>query len=114
MKEALRAKIHGAHVTDTRKNYEGSLTVGKNLLEASDIDVYDKAQIVNINNGKRFETYIVEGKSGQIHLNGAAARLGEIGDEIIIISYGIYEDGSENPTVVHVDEENKVESVEVK
>lgn len=114
MKEALRAKIHGAHVTDTRKNYEGSLTIGKNLLEVSDIDVYDRVQVVNIRNGERFETYTVKGNEREIHLNGAAARLGEIGDKIIIISYGLYEEKSKNPTVVYADENNKVKSVEKK
>jgi aspartate 1-decarboxylase len=115
--EIFRAKIHRATVTDANLNYEGSLTVDEELLEASGIRPYEKVAVVNINNGARFETYIIKGKrgKGEICLNGAAARLGHPGDKIIIIAYGFIkeEELTEDyePTVVLVDENNKIVKV---
>ncbi len=112
--EMFKAKIHRATVTDANLNYEGSLTVDEELLQASGIKPYEKVSVVNINNGARFETYIIKGKAGQgeICLNGAAARLGHKGDKIIIISYALIEESDipENyePRVVLVDEKNRI------
>jgi aspartate 1-decarboxylase len=115
--EMFRAKIHRATVTDANLHYEGSLTVDEALLEASGIKPYEKVAVVNINNGARFETYTIKGERGKgdICLNGAAARLGEPGDKIIIIAYGFVkeEELTEDyePTVVLVDDNNKIVKV---
>ncbi|WP_167881236.1 aspartate 1-decarboxylase [Leptospira gomenensis] len=109
----MKGKIHRATVTDADLNYEGSLTVDMDLVDAAGMRVYEKVSVVNVNNGARFETYIIEGKrgSGEICLNGAAARLGMKGDKVIIITYAQVEE-SELPTdyspkIVHVDEKNR-------
>ncbi|MDY7081014.1 MAG: aspartate 1-decarboxylase [Halobacteria archaeon] len=110
--EKLRSKIHRARVTEADLEYEGSLTVGSDLLEVSDMAPYDRIQVVNVTNGERFETYIIEGDEGEICLNGAAARRGKVGDVIIIISYGYYDEDEEvDPTVVLLDEDNEVKLV---
>lgn len=108
----LKAKIHRATLTDANLHYEGSLTVDLDLLEAANIHVHEKVHVVNINNGKRLETYVIEGKrgSGEICLNGAAARLGHVGDLLIVIAYAqmtTEEAKTFVPTVVLVDEKNK-------
>ncbi|MDA3885381.1 MAG: aspartate 1-decarboxylase [Candidatus Delongbacteria bacterium] len=89
-----KSKIHRATVTDANLNYEGSITIDMDLLEAADILIGEQVQIVNINNGSRAETYTIEGErgSGTICMNGAIARLTQPGDLIIIISYGDYSD----------------------
>lgn len=111
--EKLHAKIHRAHITEANLEYEGSLTLGRNLLEASGITVHERVQVVNITNGERLETYVIEGGDGEVCLNGAAARLGEVGDEVIVISYAYYEPGEPaDPRVVFVDGDNQVVSVE--
>ncbi len=111
-----KSKIHRAKVTEAELYYEGSLTVDGELLKASGILPYEKGQVVNVNNGERFETYIIPGAggSGVICLNGPAARLGTVGDEIIIIAYAEFnepEAASYKPTVVLVDEKNKIKQV---
>ncbi len=111
-----KSKIHRARVTEAELYYEGSLTVDTDLLKASEILPYEKVQVVNVNNGERFETYIIPGKagSGVICLNGPAARLGTVGDEVIIIAYAEFEEAEARtyqPTVVIVDRENKVRQV---
>ncbi len=85
----LKSKIHRATVTGADLQYEGSITIDKNLLDAADISLYEQVQIYNITNGERFETYVIEGErdSGEICLNGAAARLVQKGDLVIIASY---------------------------
>ncbi|EMO25712.1 aspartate 1-decarboxylase [Leptospira interrogans serovar Bataviae str. HAI135] len=90
----MKGKIHRATVTDADLNYEGSLTVDMDLVDSAGMRVYEKVSVVNVNNGARFETYIIEGKrgSGEICLNGAAARLGMKGDKIIIITYAQVEE----------------------
>lgn len=108
-----KSKIHRATVTQAELHYEGSLTVDSDLLDAADIVAYERVQVCNINNGERFETYIIPGKrrSGTICLNGAAARLGSIGDEIIIITYATFTDEeikNYKPTVIILDKQNKV------
>jgi len=107
----LKSKIHRATVTDANLNYVGSITVDTDLLDAADIRPYEHVHVVNINNGARFETYAIEGPrdSGVICLNGAAARLAQPGDLVIILSYAQYADVETSgfePVVVHVDETN--------
>lgn len=111
----FKSKLHRARVTQAELYYEGSLTIDENLMEAADLIAYEKVAVVNINNGARFETYVIPGARGSkdICLNGAAARLGAIGDEVIIISYTTLSDAearSYQPTVVLVDENNDVVS----
>lgn len=108
-----KSKIHRARITRAELYYEGSLTVDSDLLDAADILPYERVQVCNINNGERFETYTIPGKrgSGTICLNGAAARLGSIGDEIIIITYATYREEelkSFNPKVIILDKDNKI------
>lgn len=105
----LRAKIHRACVTETEKGYEGSITIDRSLLEIADIAVHEKVQVVNIHTGNRFETYTIPGGDGEICLNGAAARLAEVGDRIIVMAYGQFsEDERPDPTVVALDENNRI------
>jgi len=108
----LKSKIHRARVTDANLNYEGSLTIDAELMEAADILCYEKIEIYNIHNGARFATYAIAGPAGKgdICLNGAAARLGTQGDLIIIATYANYDEAEaveRKPTVVHVDSNNK-------
>ncbi len=111
--DMLYSKIHRATVTDANLNYVGSITVDEDLLDAAALRVGQKVEIVNINNGERFSTYVIKGARGSkdMCLNGAAARKVEIGDKIIVIAYGSYHnDELENykPIVVHVDEKNNI------
>jgi aspartate 1-decarboxylase len=112
-----KSKIHRATVTEANLHYEGSLTVDMDLMDAAKMLPYQQVSVVNVNNGSRLETYLIEGKrgSGVVCLNGAAARLGHAGDIIIIIAYGILQEGElpggYHPTVVHVDSENKIKSI---
>jgi aspartate 1-decarboxylase len=114
----LKSKIHRATITDANLDYEGSLTIDSRLMEQADILPFEKVDVVNINNGHRFTTYAIEGvpESGEICLNGAAARLGAPGDLIIIITYTNLSENEirhHQPIVVLVDEENKVTSTHV-
>ena len=88
----LKSKLHRATVTDANLNYEGSLTVDRDLMDAVGLAPYEKIKIYNINNGERFDTYVIEGErgTGTIALNGAAARKGLAGDLVIIVSYALY------------------------
>ncbi|MCX8083578.1 MAG: aspartate 1-decarboxylase [Calditerrivibrio sp.] len=109
----FKAKIHRATVTDADLNYEGSITIDEDLLDASGILPFEKVDIYNITNGARFSTYTIVGKrgSGEICLNGAAARLVQKGDLVIIVSYGLYSEEelrNHKPVVVHVDSNNKI------
>lgn len=111
--EMLKAKIHRATVTQAELNYVGSITVDVDLLEASGILEYEKVQIVDVDNGSRLETYTIAGErgSGVICLNGAAARCVSTGDKVIIMSYTSLtpeEAKSHKPTVIFVDDNNKV------
>ena len=85
----LKSKIHGAHVTDINLNCEGSIVIDKSLMKAANIVPYERVEVLNVNNGERFATYAIEGmpESGIISVNGAAARLVEKGDVLIILSY---------------------------
>ena len=114
--ELLKGKIHRATVIQAELDYVGSITVDEALLEAAGILEYEKVQIVDVNNGSRFETYTISGQrgSGMICLNGAAAICVNTGDKIIIMAYGQYtpdEAKEHKPAVVFVDEENKVSRV---
>ena len=109
----LKSKIHRAKITEANLYYEGSLTIDEDLMEAADILSYEKVAVVNINNGSRFETYVIPGERGSrvICLNGAAARLGAVGDEVIILSY-VNLDSKElagfKPKLILVDENNNI------
>ena len=112
----LKAKIHRATVTQAELDYVGSITVDMDLLEQAGILEYEKVQIVDVNNGSRFETYTIAGErgSGVMCLNGAAARMVQTGDKIILMAYAQVtpEEASElPPTVLFVDEKNKVTKV---
>jgi len=109
----MRSKIHRATVTGSDLNYVGSLTLSPELLKAADIGVHELVQVVNINNGARFETYTIAGTpgAGDVIANGAAARLAQRGDKIIIITYVQLTDSElpgHQPQVVHVDDENRI------
>lgn len=111
-----KSKIHRATVTEADLNYVGSITIDEALMEAADLYPNEKVQIVNNNNGARFETYVIKGEknSGVICLNGAAARLVNPGDIVIIISYGMIENKEAKdfkPTVVFVDKENRLTEI---
>jgi len=108
MRWMLRSKIHRATVTDTRLDYEGSITIDEDLLEKAGIWVGEKVSIANVNNGARFETYIFKGGRGTgiVALNGAAARLCEKGDKIIIMGYELTSEPI-SAKVVLVDDDNK-------
>ncbi len=111
MREMLKSKIHRAHVTDADIDYEGSITIDKKLMEAADIFPYERVQVLNINNGARFDTYAIEGEKGEIGLNGAAARLGVKGDVVIILSYAYMDDDKARnitPKLVYVDAKNGI------
>ncbi|MCI9515933.1 MAG: aspartate 1-decarboxylase [Lachnospiraceae bacterium] len=114
--EMLKAKIHRATVCQAELDYVGSITVDGELLDAAGILEYEKVQIVDINNGSRFETYTISGEpgSGMICLNGAAARCVSVGDKIIIMAYGSYdmrEAKEHRPSVVFVDEKNRISRI---
>ena len=100
--EMLKAKIHRATVSQAELDYVGSITVDGELLDAAGILEYEKVQIVDINNGSRFETYTISGEpgSGMICLNGAAARCVSVGDKIIIMAYGSYDMREDRKSVV--------------
>ena len=113
MRTMLKSKIHRAHVTETNINYEGSITIDKKLMEEADILPSEQVQVLNLNNGARFTSYAIEGKrdSGEICLNGAAARLAIKGDIIIILSYCYVDDDEAHnfiPKLVYVDANNAI------
>ena len=112
-REFLYAKIHRATVTEANLDYVGSITIDKALLDEVNIKENQKVEILNVNNGERFSTYVIEGKanSGVICLNGAAARKVQIKDKVIIVAYALLSDEEQKdfvPKVAHVDENNKL------
>lgn len=112
----LKGKIHRATVTQAELDYVGSITIDTALMEAAGIQEYEQVQIVDVNNGRRFETYVIAGESGSglICLNGAAARMVQPGDKIIIMCYAgmTPEEAKKNaPKVVFVDEANQIQRV---
>ncbi|MFA5112701.1 MAG: aspartate 1-decarboxylase [Candidatus Margulisiibacteriota bacterium] len=107
----LKSKIHMATITSTLLNYEGSIAVDPLLLKASGLIAGEKVHVLNFDNGKRFETYIIIGKKGEISLRGPAAKMGKKGQKVIILSYGFAEQrkaGKIKPQIVHVDGRNKI------
>lgn len=114
----MKSKIHRATVTDANLNYVGSITIDTDLMEAADLLEWEQVAVVDIDNGNRFETYVIPGAagSGAMCLNGAAARLVHPGDRIIVISYADYEQSELEdfePSIVHVDRRNRVISEEL-
>jgi len=113
MRIMLKSKIHRARVTSVNIDYEGSVIIDRELMEAADILPYEQVQILNINNGARFSTYAIEGArgSGEIGLNGAAARLADKGDIVIILTYCHVDDAEARdylPRLVYVDAKNNI------
>jgi aspartate 1-decarboxylase len=111
----LKSKIHRARVTDCNIDYEGSITIDSDLLKAADIFPYERVEILNVNNGARFSTYAIEGNpgSGDVCLNGAAARLACVDDVVIILTYQEVpseEAGQVKPRMVYVDRRNRIKS----
>ena len=116
MRTMLKSKIHRARVTETNINYEGSVTIDKKLMEEADILPAEQVEVLNLNNGARFTSYAIEGKrdSGEICLNGAAARLAIKGDIVIILSYcQVDDDEARNfiPRLVYVDANNAITGI---
>ena len=114
LRKMLKAKIHGLTVTETQLYYTGSITLDKNLLEAAGLLAGEMVLVVNLANGARLETYIIEAPagSGTVCLNGPAARLAEVGDQIHVLSYCYCDDEtarSLRPRIVHVNEKNQPE-----
>ena len=111
--EVMKSKIHRARVTQAELNYVGSITIDQDLMEAADLIANEKVQVVNNNNGARLETYVIPGErgTGTICLNGAAARLVQVGDIVIIISYATMEREEAKafkPIVIFPDENNRL------
>lgn len=111
--EVLKSKIHRARITQAELHYVGSITVDQDLMDAANIIAGEKVQIVNVNNGERLETYVIKGErgSGQVCLNGPAARKAQVGDVVIIISYASmdFEDAKAfEPSVIFPNEDNQL------
>ncbi len=107
----LYSKIHRASVTDANLNYVGSISIDKDLIKEAKLFINQEVQILNINNGERFSTYVIEGKKGEICLNGAAARKVAIGDVVIILAYAsmsLEEAKTHQAKIVHVNEKNQI------
>ncbi|MBI2829857.1 MAG: aspartate 1-decarboxylase [Chloroflexi bacterium] len=116
MRIMLKSKIHRARVTEVNLDYEGSIAIDQRLLEEADILPYEQVQVLNVNNGARFATYAIEGTedSGDICINGAAARLAAKGDTVIILTYRHLNDEEARdcaPTVVSVNENNQITGI---
>lgn len=114
MIEVLKSKIHGATITQTEIDYDGSITIDTDLMEKANILVNEKVTVANFSNGSRFETYVIEGKAGSgiIGINGPAALLAEVGQRIVILSYASMtpeESKKFKPAIIKPDKENKVQ-----
>jgi aspartate 1-decarboxylase len=112
-RQMLKSKIHRARITDSDLHYVGSITVDPDLLDASDILEHELVHVLDVDNGARFETYTIAGErgSGEMKVNGAAARLVHTGDTIIVVSYASYDEQeleAYEPTVVHVNSNNEI------
>jgi aspartate 1-decarboxylase len=112
LRTMCKSKIHRATVTGADLNYVGSITIDPELMDAADLREYEHVHVVNVNNGARFETYVIPGTrgAGEICLNGAAARLAHTGDKVIVISYAQYDEAEMSeyrPTFIFVDERNR-------
>ncbi|MDQ3934231.1 MAG: aspartate 1-decarboxylase [Actinomycetota bacterium] len=113
----LKSKIHRGRITGSDLHYVGSITVDADLLEAADIREHEQVHVLDIDNGARFETYTIAGErgSGEMCINGAAARLVHTGDTIIVVSYAQYDEAeleTYEPKVVHVTEDNRIVTVD--
>lgn len=113
--EMMKSKIGHARVTEAELLYEGSITVDKDLVEAVDILENEKVEVLNINNGNRFTTYVIKGEagSGRVCLNGPAARQGLVGDQIMILSYALMDKTKAagfKPKIIHLDNDNKIKN----
>ncbi len=111
MRFMLKSKLHMATVTSKNLNYEGSIEIDEELMKAVDLKENELVLVADVNNGQRFETYVIKGKagSGVIALNGAAARLVEVGDKLIIMSFGLFnEDEYRGAKVAILNEKNKI------
>jgi aspartate 1-decarboxylase len=105
----MYSKIHRATVTDANLNYSGSISIDEELMTAAKLKEWQKVDVLDVNNGERFQTYVIKGKAGEICLNGAAARKVHVGDKVIIVAYTyLTPDETHTPTVVLVDENNKI------
>ena len=106
----MKSKIHRATITGADLNYVGSITLDPRLMELADLMEHEQVHVLDIDNGARFETYVIRGGPGDVIVNGAAARLVHTGDKVIVISYAHYNEAeleAYEPLVVHVDEENR-------
>jgi aspartate 1-decarboxylase len=113
----LKSKVHRCRITGSDLNYVGSITVDEDLLDAADIREHEQVHVVDVDNGARFETYTIAGQrgSGEIKVNGAAARLVHTGDTVIVISYAAYDEReleTYEPKVVHVNADNSIVTVD--
>jgi aspartate 1-decarboxylase len=107
----MKSKVHRATVTGACLDYVGSITLDRTLMDLADIREFEQVHVLDIDNGARFETYAMEGGPGDVILNGAAARLVQPGDRVIVISYAAYDEAemtAYEPRIVHVDEQNRV------
>jgi len=112
----LKSKVHRVKITGAELHYEGSLSLDLALMEAANLLPFEKIEVYNVSNGARFSTYVIPAPkySGEVRLNGAAARLGAVGDIIIIASYGVFEEEElkdYRPFLVYVDEDNQIREV---
>ncbi len=106
----MKSKIHRGTITGADLNYMGSITLDARLMELADLHEHEQVHVLDVDNGARFETYVIKGGPGEIILNGAAARLVHHGDKVIVISYAHYDEAelaSYEPLVVHVDDDNR-------
>ncbi len=116
MRTMLKSKIHRARVTEADLHYDGSLTLDRDLMDAAGLLPYELIHVLDINNGNRLETYVIEGSrgSGEVCINGAAARLVSPGDLVIVLSYASVEEeevARHQPRLVYVDDENRITRV---
>lgn len=112
--EMMKSKIHRATVTEADLTYEGSISLGPELIKAANFLINEKVDILNCNNGERFSTYVIEGKRGEVTLNGAAARKVQKGDVVIIVAYAQMDEADarkHKPTVVFVNEKNQIKTL---
>lgn len=106
--EVLKAKIHMAKVTEANVEYDGSITIDEKLAREADISPNEKVLVSNIENGNRFETYVIYGKEGEICVNGAAANLASVGDRLIIMSFMYVDNRNFTPKIIKVNDKNQI------
>lgn len=116
-RQMLKSKIHRATITDCDLHYAGSITIDAELMQAADLLPNELVHVLDIDNGERLETYVIEGApgSGEVQMNGAAARLVHRGDRVIVVAYGLYDEDElieHRPRVVHVDSDNRIVRVD--